>query len=136
MNNQASEPFWILRSPVSSYKMAEWDYGRKETTYGSYHCGLNLGHGTGLRIPDLKILLKGRAQDDIVWSWYSDCLLSDKVAEIFREEGFTGFSLRNLRAKKISPAAWRHVHLNGHYTFRDTRQPIDLDAIVAELDLG
>jgi len=38
--------------------------------------------------------------------------------------------------KKISPVAWRHIHLNGHYTFRDTRQPIDLDAIVAELDLG
>lgn len=38
--------------------------------------------------------------------------------------------------KKISPAAWRHVHLNGHYTFRGTRQPVDLDAIVAELHLG
>ena len=38
--------------------------------------------------------------------------------------------------KKISPAAWRHIHLNGHYTFRGTRQPIDLDAIVAELELG
>ena len=23
--------------------------------------------------------------------------------------------------KKISPAAWRHIHLNGHYTFRGTR---------------
>jgi len=38
--------------------------------------------------------------------------------------------------KKISPAAWRHVHLNGHYTFRGTGSLIDLDAIVAGLDLG
>ena len=38
--------------------------------------------------------------------------------------------------KKISPAAWRHVHLNGHYTFRGTGPLIDLDAIVAGLDLG
>ncbi len=38
--------------------------------------------------------------------------------------------------KKISPAAWRHVHLNGHYTFRGTGPIIDLDAIVAGLDLG
>jgi hypothetical protein len=37
--------------------------------------------------------------------------------------------------KKISPAAWRHIHLNGHYTFRGTRQPIDLDAILAGLNL-
>ena len=38
--------------------------------------------------------------------------------------------------KKISPAAWRHVHLNGHYTFRSAGQIIDLDAIIAGLDLG
>jgi TnpA family transposase len=38
--------------------------------------------------------------------------------------------------KKITPTAWRHVHLNGHYTFRDTGSFIDLDAIVAGLDLG
>ena len=37
--------------------------------------------------------------------------------------------------KATSPAAWRHVHLNGHYTFRSTGQIIDLDAIVAGLDL-
>lgn len=38
--------------------------------------------------------------------------------------------------KKMSPAAWRHIHLNGHYTFRGGGQLIDLDAIVAGLELG
>ena len=38
--------------------------------------------------------------------------------------------------KKISPTAWRHIHLNGHYTFRGTGSLIDLDAIVAGLSLG
>ncbi len=38
--------------------------------------------------------------------------------------------------KKISPAAWRHIHLNGHYTFRSSGQMIDLDAIIAGLDLA
>ncbi len=38
--------------------------------------------------------------------------------------------------KKISPAAWRHIHLNGHYTFRGAGQVIDLDAIVAGLMWG
>jgi hypothetical protein len=37
--------------------------------------------------------------------------------------------------KKVSPAAWRHIHLNGHYAFRSGRQVIDLDAIVAGLNL-
>jgi len=25
----------------------------------------------------------------------------------------------------ISPVGWRHIHLNGHYTFRDGGQPIE-----------
>ena len=37
--------------------------------------------------------------------------------------------------KSLSPAAWRHIHLNGHYTFRGSGQFIDLDAVVADLDL-
>ena len=37
--------------------------------------------------------------------------------------------------KKLSPVAWRHIHLNGHYTFRGSGQVIDLDAIVAGLVL-
>jgi len=38
--------------------------------------------------------------------------------------------------KTISPTAWRHIHLNGHYTFRGDGQIIDLDAIVAKLILA
>lgn len=38
--------------------------------------------------------------------------------------------------KKTSPAAWCHVHLNGHYRFRGAGQIIDLDAIVVGQDLG
>ena len=37
--------------------------------------------------------------------------------------------------KKLSPVAWRHIHLNGHYTFRGSGQIINLDAIVAGLVL-
>jgi hypothetical protein len=35
----------------------------------------------------------------------------------------------------MSPAAWRHIHLNGHYTFRGNAKLIDLDSIMAGLDL-
>ena len=38
--------------------------------------------------------------------------------------------------KKTSPVAWRHLFLNGHYTFCGGGKPIDLDAIVAELTLA
>jgi len=36
----------------------------------------------------------------------------------------------------MSPAAWRHIHLNGHYTFRGDGKPIDPDAVMAGLDLA
>jgi hypothetical protein len=49
----------------------------------------------------------------------------------------TSPSLRTLAMiKKVSPAAWRHIHLNGRYSFRDSGQIIDLDAIVAGLNLA
>ena len=33
--------------------------------------------------------------------------------------------------RRISPAAWQHIHFLGHYAFRDKRTPIDLEAILA-----
>ena len=36
---------------------------------------------------------------------------------------------------QISPAAWRHILLNGHYTFQSNGKIIDLDALVAGLEL-
>ncbi len=38
--------------------------------------------------------------------------------------------------RRISPTAWQHLHFLGHYAFRDKRQPIDLEAILAEIDWG
>jgi TnpA family transposase len=37
---------------------------------------------------------------------------------------------------QISPAAWRHILLNGHYTFQSGGKMIDLDALLAGLELG
>ena len=37
---------------------------------------------------------------------------------------------------RISPAAWRHILLNGHYTFHSGGKMIDLDTLLARLDLG
>ena len=36
----------------------------------------------------------------------------------------------------LSPAAWRHILLNGHYTFQSGGKMIDLDALLAGLELG
>lgn len=36
--------------------------------------------------------------------------------------------------RRISPAAWQHLHFLGHYAFRDKRKPIDLKAVLAGID--
>jgi len=35
-----------------------------------------------------------------------------------------------------TPAAWRHILLNGYYTFQSGGKMIDLDALLAGLELG
>ncbi len=36
--------------------------------------------------------------------------------------------------KRISPAAWQHLHFLGHYAFREKRPQIDLEAILAGIN--
>ncbi len=36
--------------------------------------------------------------------------------------------------KRISPIAWQHIHFLGHYAFRDRKNPIDLEAILASVN--
>jgi hypothetical protein len=36
--------------------------------------------------------------------------------------------------RRISPAAWQHLHFLGHYAFRDKGKPINLEAILAGID--
>ena len=38
--------------------------------------------------------------------------------------------------RRISPAAWQHLHFLGHYAFRDKRKPIDLQAVLDGIDWG
>ena len=38
--------------------------------------------------------------------------------------------------KKMSPAAWRYIHLNGHYTSHGDGRVIDLDAIGGGAGVG
>ena len=35
--------------------------------------------------------------------------------------------------QKISPVAWQHIHFLGHYDFKNNRNPIDFDAILANI---
>ena len=63
--------------------------------------------------------------------YYNSAILSRLLARYGTSPSVKALAM----IKKISPAAWRHIHLNGRYTFRDSGQVIDLDEIVAGLNL-
>ena len=63
--------------------------------------------------------------------YYNSAILSRLITRYEASQNTRALAL----IKKTSPTAWRHIHLNGHYTFRGGGQAIDLDTIVAGLDL-
>jgi len=63
--------------------------------------------------------------------YYNSQILSRLLA---RFEG-SGNTKALSQIMKMSPVAWRHILLNGHYTFQSDGKMIDLDALVANLIL-
>ena len=64
--------------------------------------------------------------------YYNSAILSRLVTKYEASQDAKTLAL----IRNTSPTAWRHVHLSGHYTFRDSGHVIDLDAIMAGLNLA
>ncbi|KKF35107.1 transposase [Erwinia tracheiphila] len=63
--------------------------------------------------------------------YYNSAILS-RLLERLEAEG----NVKDIEAlSRISPVAWQHILLNGHYTFQSSDEIIDLDALVAVLKL-
>ena len=60
---------------------------------------------------------------------YNSILLSELLSRTLAVGNENALEL----LRRISPAAWQHLHFLGHYAFRDKGRPIDLDAILAEI---
>lgn len=50
---------------------------------------------------DLSIILPSSKVGDFVWTWNSDCIVTDTILSLFRESGFTGFEARPVIIEKI-----------------------------------
>ena len=61
---------------------------------------------------------------------YNSMLLSGLVERHLAQSNEKALDL----LRRISPAAWQHLHFPGHYAFRNKSNPIDLDAILAGID--
>lgn len=64
--------------------------------------------------------------------FYNSAILSRLLTRYEASDNDKALSL----ITQVSPAAWRHILLNGHYTFQSDGKMIDLDTLVAGLELG
>lgn len=61
---------------------------------------------------------------------YNSMLLSELLSRTLTAGNEKALEL----LRRISPAAWQHLHFLGHYAFRDKGKPIDLEVILAGID--
>lgn len=91
--------YWRLEKPVDVPTRLEWDKlaGRRSERYV---CPANPAHTfSGKRLGDLHLLLPNAELQDFAWSWYSDCLIQDKVLRELNLQGFTGFEARAVHVR-------------------------------------
>lgn len=101
--------FCHLQSPRPSkphqiYGRSEW-----ETRFGRAEWSDKVGGlSTGRLLPpygqprvDLTIMLPSPNVGDFVWTWYSDCIVTESSLSLFRQAGFTGFEARPVMVEKI-----------------------------------
>lgn len=53
----------------------------------------------GKRIGNLVVVLSSQRVGDFVWTWHSDCLITDRVLHLFQKAGFTGFTVNSVTVK-------------------------------------
>lgn len=63
--------------------------------------------------------------------YYNSAILSRLLERLETEDNTKGIEA----LPRISPVAWQHILLNGHYTFQSNNEIIDLDALVSGLKL-
>ncbi|MBI4671690.1 MAG: hypothetical protein HY741_08500 [Chloroflexi bacterium] len=104
--------FYILEPPYSDephtiYGRSDWEqeFGRASWVHGqvkmeTLRCPVYPGHQrAGRRIGNLSIALPSEKISDFVWTWYSDCLITDKVLRVFHDAGLSGFTVSPVEVK-------------------------------------
>jgi hypothetical protein len=92
------DPNWLRK-----YDTADWD---KYLDYEiiSRNCPIDPMHKNALRTASLKVDLPSPNLGDFVWTFYSECMITDRVLGLFKDAGFTGFYVRPVEVVKVKRA--------------------------------
>lgn len=108
------ERFWVLQSPESMKRLAEWNHDMMDLE--QIICPLDEMHMRGgKRITDLNVVLPNLPVQDFVWTWQSELMIQDNVVEFFQEHDVTGYELKPVTARfntdtgKSPPRLWEVI---------------------------
>jgi len=63
-------------------------------------CSLNRDHRrAGKRLSNLDVIVPCDPAPDVLFTWMSECLVQDRVLQLFHDEGLTGFATRPAKGK-------------------------------------
>ncbi|MDA8066045.1 MAG: hypothetical protein M0031_11220 [Thermaerobacter sp.] len=87
------------------YGRAEWSEAKEDEIERTEAvvCPVNPEHNRnrGVRIGDLVVVLPSPRIADFMWTWYYDCLITDRVRQLFEEAGLTGFTTRPVEVERV-----------------------------------
>jgi PBS lyase HEAT-like repeat len=97
--------------PYLIHGRLEW-----ESRFGRAEWSNNVGGlSTGRLLPpygeprvDLTIILPSLKLGDFVWTWYSDCIVTEGPLSLFKQAGLTGFEARPVTVEKIKRFSRKH----------------------------
>lgn len=91
--------FYELSSPESTRKCAEWVHDEMQVERIVCTLGSDGHRRGGKRLTDLSVTLPRGAVQDFVWTWYSECLIQDRVLTILRDNNLSGFDVKPVKAR-------------------------------------
>jgi hypothetical protein len=92
------DPSWLRK-----FDAADWDK-KLEFEIISRNCSINPKHKNAIRTAALKVELPSPNLGDFVWTFYSECLITDRVLGLFKDKGFTGFDIKPVEVVKVKRA--------------------------------
>src|ERR1035438_1228949 len=93
------DPFFLIAEPRESPCVAESNRDAPEE-YQKMFCPTLPGHRrAGKRLSNLDVIIPCDSVPDVIFTWMSECLVHDRVLQVFQDERFTGFSTRPAKAR-------------------------------------
>ncbi|HEX2652929.1 MAG TPA: hypothetical protein VHN11_04685 [Xanthobacteraceae bacterium] len=86
--------FWLLKPPPTQQPAKE----APGVDHEIVTCSIRNDHGSGgRRISHLSVFLPKRCSDDVIWTWFNDILVTQRVLDIFQKHKVTGYEIEPVK---------------------------------------